>query len=368
MTGASRLAFLDNVKVAMIVAVIVGHTLVAWSGFGSWYLYEPKLPEPLLTVAVLVLLVGALCAMPILFLVAGRLTPASWARKGTRRFVGDRVVRLGVPLLAFAWLASPLLEWVDPENHAARARGFARFTSDLLWPLVPGPAWFLEVLLVLSIGYALARSAVSARLPGSLALRHRHLVVAATMVAVGSTLVRLWVPLGEERAHLALGQAPAWVVLFVLGVLGAERGWWESVPVALVRVWALLAVAGALTAVTLGLVFGADSPELIAGGPHWPAALLALSEGLVAVGASVAVIELFKHRFAGQRRLGRMMAPAAYGAFLVHPLVLVGLILLARQVEMWTELRFAVVAALAVVGSFVIASLLRRVPGVRRVI
>jgi hypothetical protein len=40
------------------------------------------------------------CLIALFFLVAGLLTPSSYERKGARRFVGDRLLRLGVPFLA----------------------------------------------------------------------------------------------------------------------------------------------------------------------------------------------------------------------------------------------------------------------------
>jgi hypothetical protein len=43
----------------------------------------------------------------LLFVVAGLLTPSSYERKGPRRFVGDRLLRLGVPFVAYVFLVQP---------------------------------------------------------------------------------------------------------------------------------------------------------------------------------------------------------------------------------------------------------------------
>jgi len=48
----------------------------------------------------------ALFMIPVLFLVAGLLTPPSLQRKGPGRFACDRLLRLGVPFALFTFLLS----------------------------------------------------------------------------------------------------------------------------------------------------------------------------------------------------------------------------------------------------------------------
>jgi hypothetical protein len=55
-----------------------------------------------------------------LFLVAGLFLPGALAAHGSRRFVTQRLARLGGPYLAFALLLWPLLHW--RRRPAARAR------------------------------------------------------------------------------------------------------------------------------------------------------------------------------------------------------------------------------------------------------
>jgi hypothetical protein len=92
----ARHVWADNLKVVLVVAVIVGHATLAWTGgVGNWVVYETPVREPLLTVLLLVTLVGALFAMPLFFLLAGTFTPRSPARKSTRVGQGLRPRRPG---------------------------------------------------------------------------------------------------------------------------------------------------------------------------------------------------------------------------------------------------------------------------------
>lgn len=203
-------AYADNLKVVLVAGVIVAHATMAWTGVGTWVFDEPHVREPLLTLAILLEVIGAMFGMALFFFIAGVFTPRSLARKGLGRFLADRVVRLGVPMVFFMLALSPLVEYVDPEN-AGWNEGFARFAVHIWWPPVPGPTWFLGVLLLFSAVYAVLRTVWPRRTAGATPPRAWQLAIAASVVALASYAVRIVVPLGEERWHLALGQAPAWV-------------------------------------------------------------------------------------------------------------------------------------------------------------
>jgi len=135
-----RRAYLDNRKVLLVVGVIVAHAVFAWTRVDTWVLREPPIREPLLSTVELVAGVGALLGLAPFFLIAGELTPAwaSFARKGMRRFLADRVLRLGVPMVFFVVVLSPFVEYVDTDN-VGWDRGFWAFTLEIWWPPAPGP-------------------------------------------------------------------------------------------------------------------------------------------------------------------------------------------------------------------------------------
>jgi hypothetical protein len=62
------------------------------------------------------------------------------------------------------------------------------------------------------------------------------------------------------------------------------------------------------------------------------------------------------------------MAAAAYGAFVIHPPVIVGLALALDGVPVPAELKFVLVLAGGIAGSFGITALALRIPVVGRVI
>jgi surface polysaccharide O-acyltransferase-like enzyme len=328
---------------------------------------EPHLREPLLSVISLFLIAG-LFAMALFFFIAGIYTAPSLARKDTTRFVIDRALRLGIPMLFFIVLMSPVIEYVDPDN-AAWTDGFWAFAVDIWWPPAPGPTWFLGVLLFLSVVYALIRKVMPRPDKESLPLRIRHLVLVASAVTVVSYLIRMAVPLGEEVWRLSVGQAPGWIAGFALGVLAAERDALRPLAPRLVVVtrrtaWAALA-GGALT--LMAMQFGLDGERLFGGG-SWESLWFAAIEGVLVVSIPFWLVDLFRRRFPNQGSLAREMSRAAFAAFLFHQLILVGLVLASRSTTWPPEIDYLVVSALGVAGSFLVGSLVLRVPGISKIL
>jgi glucan biosynthesis protein C len=163
-TKPSRDAYADSLKVLLVAGVIVGHVTMSWSGIHAWVLEETPLREPLLTVIKLAAVVRTMFAMAVFFLIAGAFTPASLARKGLGKFMADRTVRLGVPVVFFVVVFASLVEYVDSDN-TGWSKGFPAFAVHIWRNPAPGPTWFLAVLLLLSGVYAVVRTLHPRRAP-----------------------------------------------------------------------------------------------------------------------------------------------------------------------------------------------------------
>jgi hypothetical protein len=367
----ARRADADNLKVLLVVAVIVGHVTLAFAGLGGWVLEEPPVRDPLRSALQMVAVVGVFVAMATFFLVAGRFTPGSLRRKGLQRFYLDRLVRLGVPMLFFIVVLAPVVEYVDTDN-AGWDRGFLAFVPVAWRGVAPGPTWFLGVLLLFSVVYGVVRTVRPLRAAGPSPPRVRSLLLAALFVTVASFLVRMAVPFGQEVWHLALGQAPAWVAGFVLGVLGGERGWFEQMPRRLSRglCWVAWVSAGlvVLLLFAAGALGGEAGLDALFGGGTGSSLLLACVEGPLVVAMSLWLVDVFYRRVATQTPLLAWLSTAAFAAFLIHQVVTVGAILATRLVDWPPEIKYLASAVLAAAASFALGGLLVRVPGLARII
>ena len=136
-----RLAYLDNLKVLLVVGVIAVHTAIIYGVDGSFYLedYDSMVD---VSVGLLTIFtgVGFLFGLGAFFLIAGRLSGPSLDRKGPRRFVRDRLLRLGIPVLFYVALIAPVMEYVKYRDEGG-TDGFLTIAGDQLSdpaPVRPG--------------------------------------------------------------------------------------------------------------------------------------------------------------------------------------------------------------------------------------
>lgn len=358
----ARRAYLDNLKVVLVACVILGHAFITYGDIGSWVYREPAQNEAFTLLANVFVALGSLFAMGLFFLIAGLLTPGPLRRKGLSGFLRDRLVRLGIPFVAYLLLVYPLAAWAGGQGAetALGALGEAWTRLD------PGPLWFVGVLLLYSTGYGLWRAArPAAATPGP--FRSQLLAWFAAAIAAGDLVVRLWFPMNSDQPFSAhLWQWPQCLALFVLGVLCAERGWLQPIPTRVRRIggWAtLVGIAAVVTSMVT-----ATGPDAFVGGLTWQAALTSACEGVIAVGLSVWMLGTFERHVDHAGPVSRALGRAAFGAYVLQAPVLLCWALLVRDLAIAPEVKFLILAPAGIATSFALSWLLTRLPGVRRVL
>jgi len=377
----SRLLFVDNLRTLLIVMVIMVHLSITYGGLGSWCYKEVEQPD-LLTASLLSTQNAVFQSffMGLLFLVSGYFVPGSYDRKGPRRFLWDRLLRLGIPLLIYDYLLNPLLVGVLMTAGVLGAhRSFRQWALNYYtgFHVGTGPLWFVEALLLFVLLYAALRL-VWKRPPRAIehdgyVPGHASLVALALGLGLFSFLVRIRLPVGWELDHLNLQLPffPQYVALFILGVVAYRRNWLLRLPRQLARPWLALAVI--LIAVvlpllaTLGGVMKGDISKLT-GGWHWQALAYALWEQLLGVSLMAGLLILFRERFNAQGRLARAAAASSYTVYIVHAPVIVLFALAVQSVHLYPLLKYAVVASVIIPLSFVLAHLLRKLPAAQRIL
>src|SRR5579863_4315486 len=154
---AQRDLYIDRLRGVMTAMVILHHTAITYGAPGGWFWTEVK-PSSALSSLLLTLFCTTNQAyfMGFFFLLAGYFTPASLDRKGYGQFILDRLIRLGIPLLAFIVFLGPLTAALVT---AAQGDGFWSTFAAICHrkEIIVGPLWFAEALLGFSLSYALAR-------------------------------------------------------------------------------------------------------------------------------------------------------------------------------------------------------------------
>lgn len=372
---ATRNGGIDALRAVMTLLVLFHHTAITYGAAGGWF-YRELRPDGSHVSNLLILFVATNQAyfMGLFFLLAGYFTPAAIRAKGALLYTRDRLLRLGVPLLVFGLLLGPITVALA---QTAREKPFSQ-TLLAIWQsgrFIEGPLWFAEALLIFAtvalawslVGRRVAtpRNRATAPFPSSAAL-----AAAALLTGAAAFLIRLWWPVGSSWHGLQFGYFASYVVLFAGGMAAAEPRWLERVPPRTARLWLIIALAF-FWVLPAALLLQPMVPALRGssdGGWTVPAAIYAFWEPLVAWGIIPSLLIAFQRRFAHLSPLWRRLSERAYTIYIIHPPVLVALALAWRGVAAPALIKFAVTGLATCLVCYLLAGLLLRIPGARRVL
>ncbi|GHH67803.1 acyltransferase family protein [Promicromonospora soli] len=379
----TRLGYVDNLRILLTVLVLAHHSALTYGALPLWYWTEPSTSASGVALMLLVI-VNQFYFMGFFFLLSGLFVLGSVDRKGPGAFARDRLLRLGVPLAAYWLVARPVLHLREWPARSAEGESFLRF-----WFTVgdAGPLWFVEVLLVMSLAYAAfralrARSSAASGLPeagsgvadaGARAVADaeprpvgfRAIAGLVALLTVVSFLWRLVVPTGtywELGGLPSPAYLPQYVILFVVGLLATRHGWLAPLTVRQGRVAVVMAI------VSVGVALGTTALAATPGAGALALLGAVLAENVFAVSTIVALLVLFREKFSGQPAWARFAARNTFAVYVIHPLVLVGVAMLLAQLVAPAGVKFLILLVLAVPLCWGFAHLLRRIPGVARVL
>lgn len=352
-----RLDYLDALKVALIVLVVAHHAGQSFGPTGgAWPLYNDE-RAPFLA---RFFTVNAAFFMGLFFLISAYFVPASFEHKGPARFLKERFVRLGTPIavlvgggLLYAFIQIVVVHGGSPWAALEQTWSSVFIDQHLMH------FWFLDQLLIYSTLYVLWRALTARRLSaGPVPLPGTAVIVAfALALALVTFLVRTVYPvdswtvlfgaLTAEPAHL-----PQYASLFVVGVLAYQGQWLTSMSTRRGMLW--LAIGIALAALWYVYPLGPG------GGISIGSLIRSTWEAFLCVSLSIGLLTLFREFVASPPRLVLMMAPAAYGVYIIHVFLVVPLQFAVIGLSAAPLLKFALVVLLAIPITFALAALLRR--------
>ena len=375
---ASRLHYIDHLRAALVMLVVVHHVALVYGAGAPFYYVEPPFGDATGFQWLLIfVLANQAWFMGAFFLLAGYFTPAAFDRKGSGAFLRDRIIRLGIPLAVYVFLLNPLAElgaWLMPAELTG-------ITRDPVWSDYPdliglGPLWFVAMLLVFSFGYVGYKSLAGgsgrspARMPGYTALA--AFTVALAAVSYGWRMI---VPLGESVWQFpTLAYLPQYLSFFALGAIAYRRDLLTTLTAVKGALGALLAGAAAVLLFPLafsGEMFTVEVTEALEnamGDGHWQSAAYAAWDSIFAVGLVLALVVAFRAAASRKNAFGTFLANHGYAVYVLHiPVVVYGAYLL-RSLEMTAIAKTALVSAVVVPACFAIAFIVRKLPGVSRVL
>ncbi|UFZ03445.1 acyltransferase family protein [Bradyrhizobium ontarionense] len=365
---SERLHALDAVRAFALLLGIVLHAAMSFlpTPVRFWFIEDthPSQVLGILTFAIHVF------RMTTFFLMAGFFARMSFHRRGTAGFVGDRLLRIALPLVA-AWpiVFAPMVAVVISASHFAHGGpvpGMAGWPPVL--PRFPlAHLWFLYMLIELYAAALLLRLAVTAidaegrlraaadRLFALIMQSRLAPAVLALPIGIALSLDHSWVGFIGVRTpdQSLITNAQAWIGFG--SAFGA--GWLLHRQIALLRVlqqyWLLnTGVAAGLIVLSFALALAVS----LVSARVWAAPLDlttirllgAVAYALAIWTATFAMIGIALRFMAGFSRTRRYLADASYWLYLIHMPIVMALQLAVSQLDWPWPVKFATILLVAI--------------------
>lgn len=363
----TRLHWVDNLRVGLTILVLVHHCALTYGNIPLWFYTEPA-GDPSGGLLDVVVIMNQTFFMGLFFFLSGLFVPRSIDRRGPGPFTRERLVRLGLPLLGFLLLLRPiagLYGWLTMPDRP-------NFGLHYLMTWDPGPTWFLEVLIVFSLVYALIitvrphRKTPNAPAESVRPSGGRVFGLLLGLAAVVGVAMGLWmqlVPTGTYWPIVGLptpSYLPQYAIMFALGVVVTRRNWLRLLPG-----WA--GWIGVLSFVVSLALFGVSTVLAGAGATFGNRLVEGLATGFAGIGLSLIWVVVFRRLFNHSGRLSAFLSANAFAVYVIHPVVLVWAAVAVSGVPGFAVAKFALLLIISVPACWLLAALLRKIPAVGRV-
>jgi len=376
---SDRLYFIDNIKIALIMLVVAHHAGQAYGPGGWWYFMDDESVDWLGRF----FFVNAAFFMSMFFFLSAYFLPSSISGKGPKRFLKERFVRIGIPLLLGFLVMIPILMYLYYINF--RDYGPISFISYYVtiffglgnepsnwsgpsWPDMQfGHLWFLEHLLVFAVWTFFTSMKSTKEIDGNINVY--QIISLWLVVSLVTFITRIWFPIDHWTGFLGFIQTefahvPQYVSFFCLGIMAYHRKWFLTMSARAGYIWL---IAG-IVIVTI-LYFGGNTvgPFLLKGGPYIGSLTRSLIETLLCISLIIGLLILFREKVNGTTRWSRMLSNNVFVVYFIHVPVVVFLQYTLNDLPIPVMAKFLITAFLGIILSFLLSHFVwRKIPYLKK--
>lgn len=275
----------------------------------------------------------------------------------------DRLKRLGIPLLFYSFILSPVMNYLVYSYGERKTATFWQYLQGYDSWINFGVMWFVAALLLFTFLFVIC-SSVKITVPKVSPLLFLFLLGLVTFV------VRLLFPVGWvlHPVGFQLGHFPQYIALFITGIL-ASRNNWLSYSISRTYGWFALFMILVIFPVIL-IVHSKTGGALsnFQGGLTYESFVYSIWEQLTGGAIILWFLRTFREKWNGQSLFMQTLSRASFATYIFHPLVLISLSLVLSQSDINPLIKLLIVAPCGVLGSFLLGLLLVKIKSVSRII
>ena len=368
-----KLFYIDRLRVILTVLVILHHSFITYGSPGGWYYAQKTTKIGALIPMTMFVAINQAFFMGFFFLLSACFISPSYNKKGAFKFLVDRLKRLGIPLIFYSFILSPVLSYLVYYWGYGHHISYPQYLGGFDGWIDFGVLWFVAALLLFTVIYLIVRywfktdpvKAVAA--PSEITI-----VLFAVVIGVISFLVRIIFPVGWvlKPVGFQLGHFTQYITLFVLGLLAYQSNWLNTITIRTGKRLSVLVIIMILCFPVFYVIKAKTDMQLewYSGGLHWQSLLYAVWEQIIGFSIIVTLLTFGRNLWNLPSTLWVKLSRYTFAVYIFHPLILISISLAVRNWEVDPSIKLLVVAPLAVAGSFLLAAVITRIPGVKRII
>jgi len=371
-----RLLFIDHLRMALIALVVLHHIAVIYAANINFYYVEvPDYAHNPGAIGVTVVLAffqlfNQAFFMGLFFFLSGYFTPQVFDRKGPGTYMKDRLIRLGIPILVYFFVLNPL---ATTATYYHMPVSVTHLTGPFVWSehFAVGVMWFAVLLLIFCAVYLLCRAATKNRVKAGGVKpvpKFGKILIFIIILAIASFLIRIPIPIAKYVAFFpSLGYLPQYASFFALGIVANRNDWLRAIPDKLGKTGLLIALLSIILFL-IGISARIGSGSAFLGGGTPQSFIYALFDSFFSVGWSLFLITFFRKHWNRKTVFGPRLRQSSFAVYIIHIPVIVYVAVLLQNLAINPFAKFGLVAIIGVPVCFAAAYLLRRIPGVDRVL
>jgi len=370
-----RIDYIDRLKVLMIILVILHHTFITYGAPGGWYYTQKTTQQAALIPMTLFVAVNQSFFMGFFFFLSAMFVPSSYRKKGPKRFIVDRFIRLGVPMAFYSFILGPVMNYLVyyfGQNHHITLMQYLSGYDD--W-IDFGVLWFAAALLLFNLIYVLWQIIFKPIQSGDLSskLSAGKVFLFAIGLGIVSYLARIIFPIGWvlKPVGFQLGHFPQYIIMFILGLMVTNNTWIQSITqkdairLTGIATCCILIIFPLFYVLLTWLKFPSS---YFSGEGYWPSLLYALWEQVTGLCIMAALLYLGREHCPTSSSFSKGLSRSAFAVYIFHPIVIISITLLLKNWAIDPAWKLLVAAPSAVVVSFLLGSVIVSIPGVKKIV
>ena len=370
----SKIIYINSLKILLTVLVVLHHAFITYGASGSWYYTERTILKPALVIMNMFTITNMTFFMGLFFFLSSFFIEPSMQKKGFKKYLTERLKRLGIPLIFYSIVLSPTLNYIAEHYGKGEHKSFYEYMSGYRHWIDFGVLWFVAALLIFSILFAVLKTKFPTisegrySYPGDISI-----LIFAVFLGFITYLVRGYFPIGWTLKPFGfqLSDFPQYILLFILGIIAFNNNWLDEINYRKSKQWFYLALIFIVVVLPLlsAIKFQTKSPdETIQGHFTWQSLLFAEWQQITGISLIVGLLGIARQRWNWPGKLRTKLARNSYGVYIFHPLILICLSLLVKGIPIEPIFKLLFIAPIAVICSFAFINLLLKIPVVNKII